>query len=118
MVIKTTKTTVYWDAPGINDDFGFYRSQHLGFFQKMSKVIILFDRDINDIRFIIELLAKMKIPRVHARTKCDLWKKGMKPIEEQLKIDEKEASEYDEQCKQVIPVGFGMYNKIMKELMI
>ena len=26
MVIKTTKTTVYWDAPGINDDFGFYRS--------------------------------------------------------------------------------------------
>lgn len=79
-MVKETKTTVYWDAPGINKDFGFYKPQHLGFFQKMNKVIIMFDRDIDDIHFILELFSKMKIPLALARTKCDLWKPGMKPI--------------------------------------
>ena len=57
----------------------------------MSKVVILFDRDIDDIHFILQLFSKMGIPIIIARTKCDLWKAGMKPVAEQLQIDVKEA---------------------------
>lgn len=82
----------------------------------MGTVFILFDRDIDDIHFIIELLTKMGIPRVYARTKCDLWKVGMMPIAEQLKIDVREIKKYDPSCEKVLEVGYKMYNGIKKEL--
>ena len=67
---------VYWDVPGVNKDFGFYKKEHLGFIQNMTKIFILFDRDIDDIHFIVQLITAMKIPRVYVRTKCDKWKVG------------------------------------------
>ncbi len=60
-MVHQTQSTVYWDVPGINKDFGFYRPEHLGFFQSMKKIFILYDRDIDDVNFIIRLLSEMKI---------------------------------------------------------
>mgnify|MGYP003686547365 CR=1 FL=1 len=107
-LVKETDTTVFWDAPGINKDFGFYQPKHLGFFQSMSKVFILFDRDVDDVHFIIQVFATMKVPRVIVRTKCDQWKEGMKTVEEQLKIDLEEVRKYDPECKKVLCCGRGM----------
>ena len=50
----------------------------------MSKVIIMFDRDVDDIHFILALFAKMKIPRAIVRNKCDTWEDGMKALADQL----------------------------------
>jgi hypothetical protein len=84
----------------------------------MTKIFILFDRDIDDIHFIVELLAKMKAITetkiVYVRTKCDTWQPGMKPIEEQLQIDLKEIRRYDPNCEKVLAVGFKMYDEIRK----
>ena len=55
----------------------------------------------------------MKIPFVLARTKCDLWKSGMKTsIPDQLKIDLSEAKKYSD-CKEVVALGYGMYGNIV-----
>ena len=39
----------------------------------MNKVIVLFDRDVDDIQLIVKILATMKINVVDGRTKCDNW---------------------------------------------
>lgn len=99
-LVKETETACYWDAPGVNDDFGFYQPEHLGFFQSMNKVFILFDRDINDVNEIIMVLEKIGVPtRIYVRTKCDLWVSGQKPVDAQLKIDKAEIMKYDKKCK-------------------
>ena len=80
-VIKEFDDKAFWDAPGINEDFGFYREQDLGFFQSMDTVVILFDRDVDDVNLIISLISKIVPNVIYARTKCDLWKPGMTPIQ-------------------------------------
>ena len=83
----------------------------------MSAVFILFDRDIQDVELIIHAFKKMNIPMIYVRTKCDNFKEGgQKAIETQLKIDQGEISKIDESCKEVIPVGYGMYNEIKKTM--
>jgi predicted GTPase len=117
-VVKEFGDIVYWDAPGINKDFGFYQQRHLGFFQSLDEALILFDRDVDDVHLIINLISKMVPKVIYARTKCDLWKPGMLPIEEQLKIDLAEIQKYDPKAKEVIPIGFGMYDKIKGALKV
>ena len=70
-IVKETPKMAFWDIPGMNKDFGFYQPAHLGFFQRMNKVLILFDRDIDDIQFILALFAKLNVRRALVRTKCD-----------------------------------------------
>jgi hypothetical protein len=86
-VIKEFADSAYWDAPGINEDFGFYQARHLGFFQSLDTVIILFDRDVDDVHLIISILSKIVPNVIYVRTKCDLWRAGMKSLEEQLRVD-------------------------------
>mgnify|MGYP003692213331 CR=1 FL=1 len=116
-MVRETELHVYWDAPGINKDFGFYKHEHLGFFQSMSKVLILFDRDVDDIHFILALFCKMKIPRAIVRNKCDTWEDGMRPLADQLEIDLKEVKKYDMEYTKVLASGKGMRNDIKKELL-
>ena len=114
--MNETETTCYWDAPGVNDDFGYYQPEHLGFFQCMNKVFILFDRDINDIKLIIRMLGKIVPTRHYVRTKCDLWVEGQKPVDAQLKLDEGEIKKYDDKCNEVIAVGYEMYSGIIEKI--
>lgn len=87
-VVKETEKAAIWDVPGINKDWGFYQPKHLGFFKQMSKVYVLFDREIDDIKFIVKMLAAMGLNVEYVRTKCDLHQKGMKKtINEQIQID-------------------------------
>lgn len=79
-MIRELNEKAFWDAPGINSDFGFYQDRHLGFFQSLDTVVIMFDRDVDDVHLIIGLLSRMVKNVIYARTKCDLWNQGMKPI--------------------------------------
>lgn len=49
----------YYDAPGINKDFNFYRAQHLNFFNDLDEIFILFDRDVDDVHLIIKVFKAM-----------------------------------------------------------
>ena len=80
----------------------------------MSKVIILFERDIEDIRMIVKMFARMKIPRVYVRGKTDLWRMGMKPVNDQLAVDLDEIWKYDEECMKVISTGRGNRQEVKK----
>ena len=50
-------------------------------------MVILFDRDVDDIHMIIKVLSTIVPNVIYVRTKCDLWKSGMKSIDEQLGDD-------------------------------
>ena len=83
----------------------------------MDKVIILFDRDIDDIHFIIEVFAKMRKERVIVRTKIDQFREYMsKSVRDQLVIDTIEAKRYDNFYGEVIGCGFGKDDDIRKQI--
>jgi hypothetical protein len=44
----------YWDAPGINKDFGFYKPHHLGFFNDLDKIFVLFTNEESSTLSLIE----------------------------------------------------------------
>ena len=75
----------YWDAPGINKDFGFYKPHHLGFFNDLDKIFVLFDNEIEQVALILKVFYAMKKEVVLVRTKCDNWKSNFaKTVKQEL----------------------------------
>lgn len=62
----------YWDVPGQNDDYKFYKPENLGFIKSLDKCLILYDNDITMISNVIKV-AYALIPDniILVRTKVD-----------------------------------------------
>lgn len=65
---------VFWDVPGSNDDFRFYKAENLAFVNSLDQCVILFDTDIAAIANIIKVAYKLN------PTKIVLGKKTPPPI--------------------------------------
>ena len=69
--IHKAGNVTYWDAPGINKDFGFYKPHHLGFFNDLDKIFVLFSNEVGEVALIIKVFAAMNKKMILVRTKCD-----------------------------------------------
>jgi hypothetical protein len=115
--IKTQGDVTHWDAPGINKDFGFYKPHHLGFFNDLDKIFVLFETEIDSVALILKVFNAMNKRIVLVRTKCDNWNAHhQKTIEQELQNDLEQAKVYYPACQRVIGVGKGTYENIRAEL--
>lgn len=71
--IHKVGNVTYWDAPGINKDFGFYKPHHLGFFNDLDKIFVLFESEIYSVALILKVFNAMGKKIVVVRTKIDTW---------------------------------------------
>ena len=71
--IHKVGNVTYWDAPGINKDFGFYKPHHLGFFNDLDKIFVLFESEIESVALILKVFKEMGKKLVIVRTKIDTW---------------------------------------------
>jgi hypothetical protein len=79
-------------------------------------IFILFETEVDSVRLIIKAFVAMKKKLKYVRTQCDKHKEGMKPLKEELQNDLNQIKLYDPACKEVIPVGYGMYEELKKHL--
>ena len=115
--IKQVGNVTYWDAPGINKDFGFYKPHHLGFFNDLDKIFVLFESEIDSVALILKVFNAMGKKIVVVRTKIDTWDPShKKTIEEELANDLQQARVYYPACQRVIGVGKGAYENIRSEM--
>lgn len=78
----------YWDAPGINKDFGFYKPHHLAFFNDLDKIFVLYSNEVEDVALIIKVFAAMNKKMILVRTKSDNHDfSHSKSIEEEIRND-------------------------------
>lgn len=89
-VHKTKDLQVFWDVPGSNDDYRFYKAENLAFVKSLDKCIILFDNDIAMISNIIKVVHTLNQNIILVRTKVDQYSVSHKrTISEEKAADQK-----------------------------
>ncbi len=67
---------VYWDVPGKNDDFRFYKLENLAFVKSLDTCLVLYDNDINMIRDLLRVVTQICNKVILVRTKLDQYTVG------------------------------------------
>ena len=93
-VHKTSDLQVFWDVPGSNDDYRFYKAENLSFVKSLDKCVILFDNDIAMIANIIKVVHQLNPNIILVRTKVDQYTVAHKrTIVEEKESDQKTLSD-------------------------
>ena len=89
--------TFYWDVPGNNSDYRFYKPENLSFLKSLDTIILLFDSDINTIKDVLRVITVIKAGTndqlLVLRTKVDQHTSDdNRSIEEEKALDQEKLS--------------------------
>lgn len=88
-------TTFWWDVPGKNSDYRFYKPENLCFLKSLDTIIILFDNDISMIQDIIRVVTAVSTGKlIVIRTKIDQHMDGSRTIEQERVLDTDKLRKY------------------------
>jgi small GTP-binding protein len=94
-VVHTQDNMCFWDVPGSQDDYRFYKAENLSFVKSLDKAVLLYDNDIDMISNILRVVNKI-IPDniILVRTKVDQHnEKNVRTIAEEKEIDQRKIKE-------------------------